>query len=378
MKDPRNETLAKLLVDYSTELKKGDTLYLEVKGRDTLDLAKDVLGLATRRGATTFWFYNDESLQRHFVRHADERQFRELSALHLSLMKKADAYIGIRGSDNPFDLSDMPGEQMARLQKIFFQTVHMRQRIPHTRWVVLRYPNNAMAQLAKTSQEGFADFYYDVCCADYPRMSKAMDRLVALLERTDKVRLTGRGTDLSFSIKGIPAIKCAGKLNIPDGEVYTAPVRTSVNGTIRYNTPTLHDGIVFHGVTLTFKDGKVVKASADADSDKLNAVLDTDAGARYVGEFAIGVNPFIREPMLDTLFDEKIAGSFHFTPGNSYDDADNGNKSAVHWDMVFIQRPDYGGGEMWFDGKLVREDGAFTDPALEREFSRESLGGRRP
>lgn len=377
MKDPRNETLAKLLVDYSTELKKGDTLYLEVKGTDTLELAKDVLRRATQRGATTFWFYNDESLLRNFVRHADERQFRELSALHLSIMKKADAYIGIRGSDNPFDLADMPGAQMGRLQKIFFQTVHMRQRIPHTRWVVLRYPNNAMSQLAKTSQEGFADFYYDVCCADYPRMSKAMDRLVALLRRTDKVRLTGRGTDLSFSIKGIPAIKCAGKLNIPDGEVYTAPVRGSVNGTIRYNTPTLHDGIVFHGVTLTFKDGKVVKASADAHSDKLNAVLDTDAGARYVGEFALGVNPFIREPMMDTLFDEKIAGSFHFTPGNSYDDADNGNKSAVHWDMVFIQRPEYGGGEMWFDGKLVRKDGAFTDRALERQFSKSNLAARK-
>ncbi|MCX5795584.1 MAG: aminopeptidase [Elusimicrobia bacterium] len=373
MKDPRNETLARLLVDYSTELKKGDTLYLEVKGRDTLELAKDVLRCATQRGATTFWFYNDESLQRHFVRHAGERQFRELAALHLSLMKKADAYIGIRGSDNPFDLADMPAEQMGRMQKIFFQTVHMRQRIPHTRWVVLRYPNNAMAQLAKTSQEAFADFYYDVCCADYPRMDKAMDRLVALLRRTDKVRLTGRGTDLSFSIKGIPAIKCAGKLNIPDGEVYTAPVRGSVNGTIRYNTPTLHDGIVFHGVTLTFKDGKVVKASADAHGDKLNAVLDTDAGARYVGEFALGVNPFIREPMLDTLFDEKIAGSFHFTPGACYDDADNGNKSAVHWDLVFIQRPEYGGGEMWFDGKLVRKDGAFTDRTLERQFSKANL-----
>ena len=377
MNDPRNETLAKLLVDYSTGLKKGETLYLEVKGKDALDLAKPILRRATEKGATTFWYYNDESIMRQFVGRAGEAQFKKLAKIHLGLMKQADAYIGLRGSDNPFDMADMPGKQMGMLQTLFMKPVHMEQRLKHTRWVVLRYPNNAMAQLAKTSHESFADFYYEVCCADYPRMDKAMDRLVALMRRTDKVRLTGRGTDLSFSIKGIPVIKCAGKLNIPDGEVFTAPVRDSVNGTIRYNTPTLHDGIIYHGVTLTFKDGRIVKAVADANSDKLNKVFDTDAGARYVGEFAIGVNPFIREPMLDTLFDEKIAGSIHFTPGNSYDDADNGNKSAVHWDMVLIQRPEYGGGEIWFDGKLIRKDGRFTDPSLERQFSKENLRARR-
>ena len=377
MKAPRHEELARILVDYSTALKKGETLYLEVKGKDTLDLAKCVLRRATEKGATTFWFYNDESLLRQFAGKASEAQFQRLADLHLGLMKQSDAYIGIRGSDNPFDMADLPGKQMGMLQSIFFKRVHMKQRIPHTRWVVLRYPNNAMSQLAKTSQESFEDFYFDVCCADYAKMDKAMDKLAALMRRTDKVRLTGKGTDLSFSIKGIPPIKCAGKLNIPDGEIYTAPVRDSVNGTIRYNTPTLHNGIVYHGVTLTFKDGKIVKASADANSDKLNEVFDTDAGARYVGEFAIGVNPFIREPMLDTLFDEKIAGSFHFTPGNAYDDADNGNRSAVHWDMVFIQRPEYGGGEMWFDGKLVRKDGVFTDRALEALFSKASLGRKR-
>ncbi|MDD5629069.1 MAG: aminopeptidase, partial [Elusimicrobia bacterium] len=312
-----------------------------------------------------------------FVGRAGQAQFQRLADLHLGLMKQADAYIGIRGPDNPFDLADLPGRQMGMYQSIFFKRVHMQQRIPHTRWVVLRYPNNAMAQLAKTSQEAFEDFYFDVCCADYPRMDKAMDRLAALMRRTDRVRLTGQGTDLSFSIKGMPPVKCAGRLNIPDGEIYTAPVKDSVNGVIRYNTPTLHDGVVYHGVTLTFAKGRIVRAAADADSKKLNAVLDTDAGARYVGEFALGVNPFIREPMLDTLFDEKIAGSFHFTPGNAYDDADNGNRSAVHWDMVFIQRPEYGGGEMWFDGRLVRKDGRFTDRSLERMFSRESLGRSR-
>ncbi|MDD5656426.1 MAG: aminopeptidase [Elusimicrobia bacterium] len=374
MKDKRNEVLADILVGYSTELKKGDTLYLEIKGREALELGKEVLRQATEKGATAFWFYNDESLLRQFVGHAGDGQFRALADMHLGLMKKADAYIGIRGSDNPFDLADMPGRQMERYQTLFYKPVHMKQRVPHTRWVVMRYPNNAMAQLAKTSQEAFEDFYYKVCCADYARMSKAMDRLVALMERTDQVRLTGLGTDLNFSIKGMPAVKCAGKLNIPDGEVYTAPVRDSVNGTLRYNTPTLHDGTMYNGVELTFKNGRIVAARAETNTDKLEKVLDTDAGARFVGEFAIGLNPFIREPMLDTLFDEKIAGSFHFTPGNAYDDADNGNRSAIHWDMVCIQRPEYGGGEMWFDGKLVRKDGVFTDKDLERQFSAQALG----
>jgi aminopeptidase len=373
MKDKRNDVLAKLLVEYSTSLKKGDVLYLEVKGKDTLELGKRVLHHATEKGATTFWYYNDESLLRQFVRGATKAQFEGLKGLHLPLMKQADAYIGIRGSDNPFDLADIPQKQMDMWNKLFYHPVHLDERVRNTRWVVLRYPNNAMAQLAKTSQEAFEDFYFDVCCADYAKMSKAQDRLVKLMQSTDKVRIKGKGTDLSFSIKGIPAIKCDGTRNIPDGEVYTAPVRDSVNGTIRFNAPTIHEGLVFNGIELSFKNGRIVKATADSNVDRLNKVLDTDEGARYVGEFAIGCNPFVLSPMMDTLFDEKIAGSFHFTPGAAYDEAFNGNKSAIHWDLVQIQRPEYGGGEIWFDGRLVRKDGVFTDPSLEKAFSKESL-----
>ncbi|MBI4677562.1 MAG: aminopeptidase [Elusimicrobia bacterium] len=377
MKDKRNETLAKLLVDYSVSLKRGDVLYLEIKGKDALELGKDVIRLATEKGATPFWYYNDESLGRQWVRSASEAQFKTQAKLHLHLMKKADAYIGIRGSDNPFDLADMPSKQTEMLNKLFYKPVHFDERVRRTRWCVLRYPTNSMAQLAKTSQEAFEDYYFDVCCADYGKMSKAQDRLVGLMKRTDQVRVKAPGTDLSFSIKGIPRVKCDGKRNIPDGEVYTAPVKASVNGAIRFNAPSIHEGFVYNNISLTFKDGKVVKATADAHADRLNKVLDTDDGARFVGEFALGVNPFVLEPMMDTLFDEKIAGSFHFTPGSCYDEADNGNRSAIHWDLVQIQRPEHGGGEMWFDGKLVRKDGKFTDPQLERMFSKENLRGRR-
>jgi aminopeptidase len=221
-----------------------------------------------------------------------------------------------------------------------------------------------MAQLAEKSREAFEDFYFDVCNLDYAKMGKAMDELVKLMEATDEVRLTGPGTDLVFSIKGIPAAKCAGERNIPDGEVYTAPVRESMNGRITYNTPSEEQGFTFKDIVFDIKDGRIIGAAAN-DTKRINELLDTDEGARYFGEFALGVNPYILHPMKDTLFDEKISGSIHLTPGASYEDAFNGNKSAIHWDLVFIQRADYGGGEIYFDGRLIRKDGVFVVPELE-------------
>jgi aminopeptidase len=373
MKDKRNEILARQLIEYSVELQKGEVLYLEIKGKDTLELAKPLVRMATEKGAIPFWYYNDESLQRQWLKQASTDQIKVQADLHLELMKRTHAYIGLRGSDNPFDLADVDDKQMDLLNTLFFKPVHLEQRVKHTKWVVLRFPNNAMAQLAETSQEAFEDFYYQVCCADYAKMSRAQDRLKELMEVTDRVQIKGPGTDLSFSIKGIGVIKCDGKRNIPDGEVYTAPVRESVNGTITYNTPSLYQGVVYNDICFAFEGGKIVKASCSGDDKKLNKILDTDEGARFVGEFAIGVNPFILQPMKDTLFDEKIAGSFHLTPGQCYDEAENGNQSAIHWDLVQIQRPDYGGGEIWFDGKLVRKDGAFTDKELERSFGADNL-----
>lgn len=373
MKDKRNEVLARQLLDYSTQVKKGETLYLEIKGKETLELGKQIIRLATEKGVTTFWFYNDESLLRQFVKGSSDDQFKRQAELHLELMTRADAYIGLRGSDNPFDMADIPQEQIDKLNSIFYKPVHLEERVKRTRWVVLRYPNNAMAQLAETSQEAFEDFYFNVCCADYAKMSKAQDKLFALMDATDKVKITAPETDLTFSIKSIPCVKCDGLRNIPDGEVYTAPVKDSINGVITYNTPSLYQGTVYNKISLNFEKGRIVKATCDGDQTKLNKIFDTDEGARSVGEFAIGVNPFILHPMKDTLFDEKIAGSFHFTPKQCYDEASNGNQSSIHWDLVLIQRPEYGGGEIWFDDKLIRKDGVFTDADMEREFSRENL-----
>jgi aminopeptidase len=275
-----------------------------------------------------------------------------------------DAYIGVRGGTNSSELSDVPADRSGDYARYYWKPVHGEVRVPKTKWVVLRYPSPAMAQLADMSTEAFEDYYFRVCCLDYGKMDRAMDALKERMERADRVRLGSPGTDLSFSIRGLPAIKCAGKMNIPDGEVYTAPVRDSVNGVITYNPPSVKDGFTFSGIRLTFRNGKIVDAAAN-DTGRINAQLDIDEGARYVGEFAIGVNPYITFPMKDTLFDEKIAGSIHFTPGASYDDCFNGNRSSLHWDLVLIQTPEYGGGELWFDDTLIRRDGRFVPEDLQ-------------
>jgi aminopeptidase len=232
------------------------------------------------------------------------------------------------------------------------------------KWCLLRFPTPAAAQAAGMSTQGFEDFCLAVSTLDYARMDRAMDPLVDLMSRTDRVRVTAPGTDLSFSIKGIPAVKAAGKFNIPDGEVFTAPVRDSANGSILFNTPALEEGTTYERVRLTLKDGRIVDVDA-SEPEKIRQILDTDEGARYLGEFALGVNPRIDRPMKDTLYDEKIGGSLHLTPGRAYDEADNGNRSSVHWDLVLIQTPQWGGGEIWFDDVLVRKDGRFVLPELE-------------
>lgn len=374
MADPRNRKLAEVLIDYSLGLKRGEKLYLEVIGIETLDLAREVVSVATERGVIPFWFFNDDTLVRRWLLGADEDMLKQYGEFHVPIMESVDAYIALRGSDNPFTMRDVPPEKMELYAKHFYQPVHFAIRVPKKNWVVLRYPNKAMSQLAEMSQDTFADFYYDVCCLDYGRMSKAMDPLKALMEQTDKVHIKGPGTDLTFSIKDIGVLKCDGHRNIPDGEVYTAPVRDSINGEITYNTPSLYQGVTYNNMHFVFERGKIVRAEASGgDPAKLEKIFNTDEGARHIGEFAIGINPVIHHPMKDTLFDEKIYGSFHLTPGNAYDNADNGNRSAIHWDLVLIQTPEYGGGEIYFDDKLIRRDGEFMIPELSKVLSKEAL-----
>jgi aminopeptidase len=292
---------------------------------------------------------------------ASDRQLNLMASHELARMKKMNAYIAVRGSNNITELSDVPPEKMKLIGRKMRRVQD--QRVKKTKWVVLRWPTPSMAQLAGMSTEAFEDFYFDVCTLDYRKLLPGMKALKRLMEKTDRVQIKGPGTDLRFSIKGIPAVICGGDRNIPDGEVFTSPVKDSVEGHVTFNAPSIYQGIAFDGIRLEFKSGKIVDATSN-ETQKLNKILDSDPGARYIGEFSLGFNPRVFQPMRDILFDEKIAGSFHFTPGQAYEEADNGNQSQVHWDMVNIQRPDYGGGEIYFDGKLLRKNGKFLPNQL--------------
>ncbi|UCZ52316.1 aminopeptidase [Bacillus shivajii] len=358
MRDPRIQTLAKNLINYSVDLQKGEKILIENFGVQK-ELVNALVESAYEAGGIPFVSLKEHEVNRTLLMGASEEQQQLTAQFEANVMKEMDAYIGLRAGDNINELSDVPADKMSLHQKTVGTKVHREIRVPNTKWVVLRYPSSSMAQLAKMSTVGFEDFYFNVCNLDYSKMDKAMDALVTRMNKTNEVRITGEGTDLTFSIKDIPAIKCAGRLNIPDGEVYSAPVKDSVNGTITYNTASPYQGFTFENIQLTFENGKIVEATAN-NTEKINEIFDTDEGARFIGEFAIGVNPFILHPMQDILFDEKIDGSFHFTPGQAYENAYNGNDSAIHWDIVNIQRPEYGGGNIYFDGELIRENGRFV------------------
>lgn len=363
MIDPRITRLAETLIHYSCDLEPDDKILIEavdVPDEFTCELVR----LAHEIGAHPNVFLKSKQVMRRLLLGATEVQLEAMARSEEAMMEQMDAYIGVRGSPNVSELSDVPAEAMNAFERLIWKRVHSDIRVAKTRWVVLRWPTPSMAQLAGRSTEAFEDFYFDVCTMNYERMSKAMQPLLDLVVATDRVRIVSPETDLSFSIAGIDAQPCDGKRNIPDGEVYTAPVRDSIEGTIQYNTPTLYQGHSHHDVFFRFENGKIVEARSN-NTEHLNQVLDSDEGARYIGEFAIGFNPYILEPMRDILFDEKIAGSIHLTPGNAYDVAFNGNHSQIHWDLVLIQRPEYGGGELWFDDVLIRKDGIFVVPELE-------------
>ncbi len=362
--DARTVKLAENLVNFSMAVKPGDKVWIDYIGVDTEPLARALVKEVYKAGGVPFVHYTGQSVLREVLLSCNEEQLKYMAERDCAQMRDMDCYVAVRGAENVAELSDVPADKMKMYELIYRKAVHTDIRVPKTRWVVLRYPNASMAQLSGTSIEAFEDFYYEVCNLDYSKMEEAMRPLVSLMEKTDKVRLTsGSGTDITFSIKDIPVIPCAGHMNIPDGEVYTAPVKDSINGRICYNAPSIYQGVTYDDVVLTFENGKIVDAKANY-TDKINEIFDTDDGSRYVGEFAIGVNPYVTKPMKDILFDEKIGGSIHFTPGSCYDEASNGNKSSIHWDLVLIMTPEYGGGEIYFDDVLIRKDGRFVIPEL--------------
>lgn len=359
--DPRYHTLAQNLVSHSVKLQAGEKVLIHAFDVPE-NMAIALVRAARDRGAHPFVQLQSGRIDRECVLGGKDEQFEASLKWELERMKEMDAYIALRGSSNVFETSDLPSADVQRAMKVLKPVLDWR--VNKTKWCVLRWPTPSMAQQAKMSTERFEDFYFNACCMDYARMRDAMKGLVDRMRGADFVSITGPGTDLRFSIKGINAIGCGGTHNIPDGEVFSCPVRDSVEGFVTFNADTIYQGTSFSEIKLSFHKGRITGATSTSNEQKLNEILDSDDGARYIGEFAIGFNPMIKEPMLDILFDEKIAGSFHFTPGQAYEEANNGNQSQVHWDMVCIQRPEWGGGEIRFDNELIRKDGLFVPEDL--------------
>lgn len=363
-KDPRINQLAHRILKDSIKLCKGEKIYLEFEGVQTLPLMEEMIKETIALGGVPFYFFNDTSHHTALVHGAEAEQVLAFGRLHAEIMEKMDAYVVVRGYQNPYDGSVMTKEEQSVYNRCFMGPVHYDVRMKK-RWCVLRYPTNAAASLAKMSTSAFEDFYFKACLMDYNALGEAAKPLAELMNRTDKVRIIAPGTDLSFSIKGIPATICCGQRNLPDGEVFASPVKNSVNGSITFNTETQINGNVFSQIALRVEEGKVINAQAGGGStDKLLSTIYTDAGSCYFGEFAFGLNPFVTREICENLFDEKIAGSIHLALGNSIASSDNGNRSAIHWDLVQIQKREQGGGEIWFDDVLIRKDGKFIPAEL--------------
>lgn len=361
--DLRYQKLAKTLCGHSAKIGKGEHVLLDL-WETPIEMAEALIDEISSRGAYAHVEIGNPRIARKLAMSSGGDRLNVASDCSLYKMKKMNAYIAIRGSQNIFENSDVPQARMAEISSAMKESIDWR--VNKTKWVVLRWPNSSMAQLAQMSTEAFEKFYFDVCTMDYEKMDAGMQAMKALMESTDKVEIKGNGTDVRFSIKGMKSIPCGGQYNIPDGEIFTAPIKDSVDGIIAYNAPTIYNGISFDSITLEFEKGKIVKATSPSNEAQLNKILTSDEGASYIGEFAMGFNPYVNRPMRDILFDEKIAGSFHFTPGQAYSEADNGNRSRIHWDMVCIQTPEWGGGEIWFDGKLIRKDGLFIGEGIDK------------
>jgi aminopeptidase len=357
--DPRIRTLAHSLLTYSLDLAPGQKLLIEGDA-GCEPLVEALMVEAYRLKLAPFFALTDSRLERAWLLGATEEQFEERVQADMVRIQGMDGRLYIGAGYNGAEAADIPAaaqQGWARARKAYMDTVK------RTKWCTLRYPTASAAQAAGMSTEAYEDFCLSVSCLDYSRMQAAMDPLVALMNGTDLVRITGPGTDLTFSLEGIPTVKSPGHFNIPDGEVSTAPVLDSAEGVITYNVPSRLGGVTYQNVSLTLRHGRIVEAHG-TPQDRLRALLDTDGGSRFLGEFSLGVNPGITRPVGDILFDEKMTGSLHVTPGDAYEVIDNGNRSALHWDLVLLQTPEWGGGDIWFDGVLVRRDGRFVLPEL--------------
>ena len=370
MADPRVEKLADLLVNYSIAAKPGQKV--AIQGRATAEpLLRALYAAVLKAGAHPTVLATLPGMEETFYRHASDEQLQYVSPVSRFVLESYDSLIALWADANTKELSNVDPAKLAlnqrangELTKIFMKRFSR----GNGRWVGTLFPTNASAQDAEMGLEEFEDFVYAACLPDmddpigyWKRFSAWQQRLVDWLHGKKRIHVTGLDTDLTMSVEGRPFINCDGLANMPDGEVFTSPVEGSVEGHVRYTYPAVFRGREVTNVRLRLEKGRVVEAKADKGEEFLNRTLDVDAGARVPGEFAIGTNRSITRFMRNTLFDEKIAGTFHMALGASIPESKGTNVSAVHWDMVCDLRQ---GGEIRVDGELLHKDGKFVEGIL--------------
>ncbi len=355
------QKLAKQIVNYSFGVKHGERVLIQYSDCD-VEFLECIQQEVYNAKAYPFFKEVNRSLLKKQLLNGDEKLFEDMVRFDKELYSSMDCIALIGGANNIYEYSNVPSSQKSLYDKIYTQQIHFDIRCKK-RWVLLRYPTSSFAQLSGMGTKEFEKYFFDVCGLDYSKMDKASKKLKALMEKTDKVKIVAPNTNLEFSIKGLPAIICSGQCNLPDGEVYTAPIKNSINGEITFNVPAMNGGFKFENIWLKFENGKVVDFNCNNNAE-FERILNLDEGSRYVGEFALGINPYVTKSMNDILFDEKMCGSLHMALGCSYDDCDNTNKSVLHWDLILNQTDSFGGGEIWFDNVKIRENGVFILPEL--------------
>lgn len=357
MYNKKDKELAEKILKFSCELKKHQNVLLQLVGLNGIGLLRALVETAREMEANPFVQIEDSEIQRMLVETGDEAfWYNQAKVDQLPLIKQMDAFVGVRASLNIYEQAAASKAANKAYSEESATPVHFEERVKNTNWVVLRYPSEAFAMNAKMPTHEFSDFYYKACLLDYSELAEAMKPLEKRLRKTNIIQLKGEGTDIELSVKGQNWIPCYGKRNIPDGELFSSPVLDSVNGHITY-APSVYQGKPFEFVKLEVKDGKVVDFDS-SNNQQLVEIIDTDEGARRFGEFSFGLNPIIKEPMYDILFDEKIYGSNHLTLGNDYEEAPNGNESGIHWDLVCI------GADVYLDGEKIREGRQFVKDDL--------------
>lgn len=355
--------LSKKIVEHSLKVNSDDKVLITYQNSQCNDLVIELIKNIAEKGAISHVKFVDPIISKELMFETNEARAKLLGDYSKFEVEHFTSFISIVYTANDYEDNKVPSS----IRKIISDQTrkYNELRINERKWVLLNYPSILDAHKAKMSTSDYRDFALNAMTTNYDELCRRVQPLKELMEKTDKVRIVGPNTDITFSIKNIPVVPCCGESNLPDGEIFTAPVKDSVNGVITYNTPSPYHGEIFNNVSLSFKNGRIEDVKCNGNQEKLEEIFNTDEGSRFIGEFSLGLNPNILNPMGDILFDEKIIGSIHFTPGRAYEDADNGNRSDIHWDLVLIQRPEYGGGEIYFDDVLIRKDGYFVLDELE-------------